>query len=202
MNDRKSNHAKLREAVMSEKARSLAIALAIALSVLFGMPLLTNGAFIATAAVAAQDDWKTEFEDVCSKTQDSMSLSPDELKGLVDRCDALKPRIEKLDETEKKVYLKRLQMCRDLLAFVMQSKIAAVAVAAQDDWKKEFEDICSQTEDSMSLSPDELKGLVDRCEALKPRIEKLDETQRKVYLKRLQMCRDHLVFVIESKPGK
>ena len=89
-----------------------------------------------------------------------------------------------------------------LLAFVRQSKIAAAAVAAQDDWKKEFEDICSQTEDSMSLSPDELKGLVDRCEALKPRIEKLDETQRKVYLKRLQMCRDHLVFVIESKSGK
>ena len=122
MNDRKSNHAMLREAVMSEKARSLAIALAIALSVLFGMPLLTNGAFIAIAAVAAQDDWKTEFEDICSKTQDSMAFTPDELKRLVDRCEALKPRIEKLDETQRKVYLKRLQMCRDHLVFVIESK--------------------------------------------------------------------------------
>jgi len=108
---------------MREKAKSLEIALAIALSVLFGMPLLTSGAFIATAADAAQDDWKTEFEDICSKTQDSMAFTSDELKSLVDRCDALKPRIEKLDETQKKVYLKRLQMCRDLLAFVMQSKL-------------------------------------------------------------------------------
>ena len=107
---------------MREKARSLAIALAIALSVFFGMPLLTNGADVAPAVDVAQDDWKTEFEDICSKTQDSMAFTSDELKSLVDRCDALKPRIEKLDETQKKVYLKRLQMCRDLLVFVMQSK--------------------------------------------------------------------------------
>jgi len=54
----------------------------------------------------------------------------------------------------------------------------------------------------MSFTPDELKSLVGRCDALKPRIEKLEETQRKVYLKRLQMCRDLLAFVLESKTGK
>jgi cell division protein FtsB len=106
---------------MRNKARRLAIALIVALSVLCGMPLLTGGAFAADVAVV-QDDWKTEFEDICSKTQDSMAFTTDELKSLVDRCDALKPRIEKLDETQKKVYLKRLQMCRDLLVFVMQSR--------------------------------------------------------------------------------
>jgi hypothetical protein len=107
---------------MREDARNIAIALAIALSGFFGMPLLANGEVIAPAADVAQDDWKTEFEDICSKTQDSMAFTSDELKSLVDRCDALKPRIEKLDESQKKVYLKRLQMCRDLLVFVMQSK--------------------------------------------------------------------------------
>jgi hypothetical protein len=107
---------------MRNKEGSLAIALAISLTVLFGTPLLSGGAFIATAANNAQDDWKKEFEDVCSKTQDSMSFTLDELKVLVERCDALKPRIEKLDETQKKVFLKRLQLCRDLLAFVIESK--------------------------------------------------------------------------------
>jgi hypothetical protein len=107
---------------MKNKVGSLAIALAIGLSVLSGMPLLSDGAFIAPAAAGTQDDWKKEFEDICSKTQDSMSFTPDELKRLVGRCDALKPSIEKLDETQKKVYLKRLQMCRDLLAFVLESK--------------------------------------------------------------------------------
>jgi len=101
---------------------SLAIALAAALAVLSSVPVLSDGMYAAAAAASAQDDWKKEFEDICSKTQDSMSFTPDELRSLVGRCDALRPRIEKLDETQRKVYLKRLQMCRDLLAFVLESK--------------------------------------------------------------------------------
>ena len=107
---------------MRNKEGSLAIALAIALTVFSGIPPLSDGAFIASAAASAQDDWKKEFEDICSKTQDAMSFTMEELKGFLDRCDALKLRIEKLDETQKKVYSKRLQMCRDLLVFVMESK--------------------------------------------------------------------------------
>ena len=107
---------------MRNKRGSLAIALAAALVVLAGAPVFSDGIYAAAAAASAQDDWKKEFEDICSKTQDSMSFTPDELKSLVGRCDALKPRIAKLDETQKKVYLKRLQMCRDLLAFVLESK--------------------------------------------------------------------------------
>ena len=106
---------------MRNKGGSLVIALVIALTMFFGIPLLSDGAFIASAA-SAHDDWKMEFEDICSKSQDAMSFTLDELKGFVGRCDALKPRIEKLDESQKKVYLKRLQMCRDLLAYVIESK--------------------------------------------------------------------------------
>jgi hypothetical protein len=72
--------------------------------------------------VYAQDDWKTEFETVCAKTQDPGALSDDELKNLVERCDRLRPLIEKLDETQKKVYLKRLQMCRNLFAFILETR--------------------------------------------------------------------------------
>jgi hypothetical protein len=72
--------------------------------------------------VSAQEDWRKEFEDVCSKTQDAMVIPSDELKNLVNRCDKLKPRIEKLDESQRKVYLKRLQLCRDLYFFVMESR--------------------------------------------------------------------------------
>ncbi len=70
----------------------------------------------------AQDDWKTEFETVCARTQDAAELGKEELKSLVERCDKLKPRIEKLEETQRKVYLKRLKMCRDLYAFVLESR--------------------------------------------------------------------------------
>ena len=107
---------------MRNREGSLAIALVIALLLFSGVPLLSDGAFLAPSAAIAEDDWKNEFEDICSKTQDSMSFTVDELKGLLDRSDALKLRIEKLDETRRKVYLKRLQMCRDLLLFVIESK--------------------------------------------------------------------------------
>jgi hypothetical protein len=71
---------------------------------------------------AAQEDWMSEFEDVCSKTQDSMTLSSDELKGLISRCDKLNPVISKLEGPQRKVYLKRLRLCRDLFVFVLESK--------------------------------------------------------------------------------
>ncbi len=107
---------------MRNKRRSLVIVLATALSAFSGILVFSDGLIAAPAAAVAQDDWKKEFEDVCSQTQDAMSFTPDELKGLVGRCDALRPRIDKLDETQKKIYLKRLQMCRDLFAYTLESK--------------------------------------------------------------------------------
>lgn len=107
---------------MRNKRGNLVITLAMALSVLSGVAVLSDGLFASPAAAIAQDDWKKEFEDICSQTQDSMSFTPEELKGLVSRCDALRPRIEKLDESQKKIYLKRLHMCRDLYAYALEAK--------------------------------------------------------------------------------
>jgi hypothetical protein len=81
-----------------------------------------KGDLLVVRSAYAQEDWKKEFDDVCSKTQDAMLLSEDELGGLVDRCDKLKPRIEELDEVQRKVYLKRLKMCRDLFEYVLKSR--------------------------------------------------------------------------------
>ena len=73
---------------------------------------------------------------------------------------------------------------------------------AQEDWKKEFDNICSKTQDALEFSVGELRHLIARCDALKPRIEKLDEPQRKVTLKRLQMCRDFYVYLLEAKENQ
>jgi hypothetical protein len=77
---------------------------------------------VRNALAAAEDDWRQEFEDVCSVTQDAMALSIEELNSLIKRCDALKSRLEKLDESTRKVYIRRLQRCRDLYLFVIDSK--------------------------------------------------------------------------------
>ncbi len=73
---------------------------------------------------------------------------------------------------------------------------------SQEDWRKEFEEICSKTENAMAFNVEELRSLVDRCDALKSRVEKLDEPQRKIILRRLQMCRDLYVFTFEMKEKK
>ena len=74
----------------------------------------------------AQPDWKQEYAEICSKTQNVMSLTSKELKDYVDRCDKLQDRINELNGTEgpseRKVYTKRLKMCRDLYDFTLNFK--------------------------------------------------------------------------------
>ena len=74
----------------------------------------------------AQQDWKQEYAAVCAKTQSAMTLSVAELKDYIERCDKLQGRINELNglegETERKVYAKRLKMCRDLYEFTLKYK--------------------------------------------------------------------------------
>jgi hypothetical protein len=81
-----------------------------------------GGLFSARQTAYGEESWKREFEEVCGNTEDAMKLTQDELKNLIIRCDRLKPAIDSLEETPRKVYLKRLQMCRNLLAFVLETK--------------------------------------------------------------------------------
>jgi Spy/CpxP family protein refolding chaperone len=84
------------------------------------------------------------------------------------------------------------------------SGIMAAASDAPEAWQKEFEEVCSQTQDAMGFTPHQLEGLVRRCDALVPQIEKLDDVHKRVYLPRLRQCRGVFSYVLESKnePGK
>jgi hypothetical protein len=72
------------------------------------------------AAVPA--DWRAELESVCANTDTAQSLTREELTQLIERCDKLAEKIGAEGETVRKVYLRRLKMCRDLLAFIRESK--------------------------------------------------------------------------------
>ncbi len=77
--------------------------------------------FLVVQEARAQE-WKDEFDDICGKTNNAMKLSREELKALIDRCDKLRVTINQLEETQKKVYLKRLSLCQDLYSYVLKSK--------------------------------------------------------------------------------
>ena len=89
---------------------------------LFGNPLLTGRPSFEPTVSLAQEGWKTEYESVCAKTDIAMTLSVEELKGLIAGCDKLKPQIEKEEESTRRVYLRRLKMCRDLYDYVLENK--------------------------------------------------------------------------------
>jgi len=79
---------------------------------------------LAAGPAGAQEpvDWRVEFEAVCGTTDASMSFTVEQLTDLIARCDKLAERIGAEEETVRRVYLRRLKMCRDLLAFVLESK--------------------------------------------------------------------------------
>ena len=103
--------------------RSMIVVLLGILTALFLAQSSTVGGRPSTGppAALAQEVWKTEYEAVCSKTDAAMMLSAEELRVLIVRCDKLKPQIEAEEESTRKIYLRRLQMCRELYKYVLDS---------------------------------------------------------------------------------
>ena len=66
--------------------------------------------------------WRTDFDAVCAQSNEAMTLSVNELQTLIEKCDRLQKVIETQEETVRKVYLKRLQLCKNLYVFVLESK--------------------------------------------------------------------------------
>ena len=79
--------------------------------------------FITLPAAYGEDAWRTDFDAACAQSNDAMALSMTELKKLIEQCDRLQKIIETQEETVRKVYLKRLQMCRNLYVFVLEAKM-------------------------------------------------------------------------------
>lgn len=74
------------------------------------------------AAARCEQPWRDSFEESCNRTSEAMTLSVAELKELLAKCDALQKVIEGQEESVRKVYLKRLQLCRNLYVYMLEYK--------------------------------------------------------------------------------
>ncbi len=83
--------------------------------------LLTGFLLLCTSAALSASPWISEFNDICGKTSEADSLSKDDLKVLIGRCDKLQPEIENSGDPQKAVYLFRLQKCRKLFVYMLES---------------------------------------------------------------------------------
>jgi hypothetical protein len=68
------------------------------------------------------DSWRAELEAVCADSGAATTLSVSELTLLIGKCDALQKAIAAQEESVRKVYLRRLQMCRNLYDYVLEVK--------------------------------------------------------------------------------
>ena len=75
--------------------------------------------------------WRVEFDETCANTSDAMTLSPADLRTLIVKCERLQITIEQLDESTRKVFLKRVLMCKNLYQYVLDTKKTAPEPAAQ-----------------------------------------------------------------------
>src|ERR1700758_4541163 len=86
---------------------AITVNLCVGLACLRGVPMagqantttsITPAAATTPGTSAASESWQKDFDAVCSKTQDAMSFTQEELMALIQKCDTLLPQIEKLDE--------------------------------------------------------------------------------------------------------
>jgi hypothetical protein len=78
--------------------------------------------FVTLQTAYGEGAWRTDFDATCAQSNDAMALSMPELQKLIERCDRLQKIIETEEETVRKVFLKRLQMCKNLYVFVLETK--------------------------------------------------------------------------------
>jgi hypothetical protein len=108
---------------MHSRYRALLFILILIPVILSLMPGRVPALFAAgTASAAEAPDRRTEFDVICSRTAGAQTLNVEEASRLMSRCEALKPRIERLNDSERAIFLKRLKMCRELFLYVLESK--------------------------------------------------------------------------------
>ena len=74
---------------------------------------------------SASDDhnnFETAFNELCGQTENTETLTVEEITLMIVQCDLLKEKITQSTHPKKKVFLFRLKKCRDFLDFMIQTK--------------------------------------------------------------------------------
>ena len=77
--------------------------------------------FIAEAP-AEQGQWREEFQRLCNYTEVAHTLSVEELQQLVKDSDVLLEKLKALEAPEVKVYIFRLNKCRNMYKYTLDVK--------------------------------------------------------------------------------
>jgi hypothetical protein len=91
--------------------------------IVMALMLFLTLALLSAPSIAGS--WKESFDDICSKAQGADTLSVQELSTLIERSNKLMPEIQAAEDPSKKIYVHRLNKCKALFEFMIESKKGA-----------------------------------------------------------------------------
>jgi len=77
---------------------------------------------VSSLSYANEKSWMDEYNIICGDTQEAVQLPGEEIKTLIDKCDKLLNKIKAADNPRKKIFIFRIEKCRNFYQFIANSK--------------------------------------------------------------------------------
>lgn len=77
--------------------------------------------FLSCHAFAGEEAWMNEYNRICANTQVAGSLSAEQIEDLIVKCNALLKEIEASQSPKKKLFIFRIEKCRNFYQYISES---------------------------------------------------------------------------------
>ncbi len=75
----------------------------------------------SSLSFANEQSWRYEYNSICGDTQKAVTLPGEEINALIDKCDKLLNEIKATDNPRKKIFIFRIEKCRNFYQYISDS---------------------------------------------------------------------------------
>jgi hypothetical protein len=136
-------------------------------------------ALVSAPPAVPWGDLEAEAERICRQVQDLPTPGAEKIRTLFEAWVALREALLRSEDPQAEPLLERLKSCEYSLG------------------KAEFARICAQVPVAPELHEAELQALLEDCVTLRQLLQRAENPQAKVLLKRLKMCEDFFRYSLE-----
>ena len=76
---------------------------------------------ITSLSFANEESWMDEYNSICGDTQKAIKMHSEELNILIDKCDKLLNKIKGSDNPRKKIFIFRIEKCKNFYQYIADS---------------------------------------------------------------------------------
>jgi hypothetical protein len=86
------------------------------------LPVIATVMCLSVPSFADEESWKKEYNKICGKRHEAVSLSEEDLVNRVRQCNDMLNTIEESDYPRKKIFIFRFEKCRNFYQYLMDAK--------------------------------------------------------------------------------